>query len=135
MFQAALIILCNAAVGEYSKMINLPEGWRGHLWQERFFSYPLDRKYLYNAARYVETNPVRAGMVKRAEEYPWSSAKAHIRKEKDVLLSEYALAEEIGDWETYLSVCEEEGVIKRYESMHLPADPWVTTNSFPSLKG
>jgi putative transposase len=106
-----------SGVGEahrkYSRMINLREHWKGHLWQERFFSCPLDRKYLYYAVRYVELNPVRAGLVKRAEEYPWSSAKAHIHKIKDILLSDEAFVTEIGDWNSYLSVSNEEEVIKK----------------------
>ncbi len=49
----------------------------GHVWQGRFFSSPLDETYLWAAVRYVERNPVRAGMVERAEAYRWSSAQAH----------------------------------------------------------
>ena len=98
---------------KYSRTINRREGWRGHLWQERFFSCPLDRRYLFNAVRYVEMNPVRAGMVRRAAEYPWSSAKAHIHKKSDRLLSEDVLDDEIGNWESYLSFYEDEEVIKK----------------------
>lgn len=96
---------------EYSRMINLREGWRGHLWQERFFSCPLDRPYLYNAVRYVELNPVRAGLAQNADEYPWSSAHAHMHNIPDMLLSDHTLVEEIGDWESYLSVCDDENSI------------------------
>ena len=49
----------------------------GHLWQGRFFSTPLDNAHLWASVRYVERNPVRAGMVSRAEDYKWSSAAAH----------------------------------------------------------
>ena len=45
----------------YSKHINLKNEWKGHLWQDRFSSYPLDEQYLFAAVRYVERNPVRAG--------------------------------------------------------------------------
>jgi putative transposase len=41
----------------------------GHLWQNRFCSTPLDGEHLWAAVRYVERNPVRSGMVTRAEEY------------------------------------------------------------------
>ena len=44
----------------YSRRINFREGWRGHLWQGRFASYPMDVKYLMMAVRYIELNPVRA---------------------------------------------------------------------------
>ena len=69
-------------------MINFRENWRGYLWQGRFISYPLSERRLYAAMRYVERNPVRAGLVKKSEDYPWSSAKAHVFGKKDILLSD-----------------------------------------------
>ena len=70
----------------YAQRINRERGWKGHLWQGRFFSSPLDNAYLWAAVRYVERNPVRAGMVKRAENYRWSSAAAHCGKGADSLI-------------------------------------------------
>jgi putative transposase len=61
----------------YAQRINRARGWKGHLWQGRFFSSALDDAYTWAAVRYVERNPVRAAMVKRAQDYPWSSAPAH----------------------------------------------------------
>src|SRR5207247_1024218 len=55
------------ALGEahrrYTCDINFREGWRGHLWQGRFSSFPMDDRYLLTTARYIELNPVKAGMV------------------------------------------------------------------------
>jgi putative transposase len=45
-------------------------------------------KYLWAVARYVEQNPVRAGMVEKAEDYPYSSARAHVNGSKDAVLGE-----------------------------------------------
>ena len=94
------------AIGEthrrYTCIINLRKGWRGYLWQGRFSSFLLDSSYLYSAVRYVERNPVRAGIVKRAEDYPWSSAKARVHKISDQLLRDFYLTEEILDWKKYL---------------------------------
>ncbi len=94
------------AIGEthrrYTCMINLREGWRGYLWQGRFGSFLLDSSYLYSAVRYVERNPVRAGIVKKAENYPWSSARARIHKIDDPLLRDFYLTEKIPDWREYL---------------------------------
>jgi len=87
----------------YTRMINFREGWRGYLWQGRFISYPLDEKYLYAAVRYVERNPVRAGLVKRAEDYPWSSARAHVLNKKDILLADNFMLSQIKDWSSYLA--------------------------------
>ncbi len=47
---------------QYSRMINFREGWRGHLWQERFHSFVMDEHYLMATVRYVELNPVRAAL-------------------------------------------------------------------------
>ncbi|PIU46565.1 MAG: transposase, partial [Candidatus Hydrogenedentes bacterium CG07_land_8_20_14_0_80_42_17] len=69
----------------YTRMVNFRENWRGYLWQGRFSSFPLDGKYLYAAIRYVERNPVRAGIVEKAEDYEFSSARAHVYKKKDRL--------------------------------------------------
>jgi putative transposase len=71
----------------YAQRINRARGWKGHLWQGRFFSSPLDDAYLWAAVRYVERNPVRADMVRRAEDYTWSSAAAHCGKRIDGLLN------------------------------------------------
>ena len=53
----------------------------GHLWQNRFYSCPLDRIHLLVALAYVDQNPVRAAMVSRASDYVWSSAQAHVAQQ------------------------------------------------------
>jgi putative transposase len=72
-----------AALGEahrrYTRAINFREGWRGYLFQGRFASYPMDDAHLMAAVRYVELNPVASKMVERAEDWPWSSARSHLR--------------------------------------------------------
>lgn len=88
---------------EYTKLINFRNRWCGHLWEGRFKSCVLSEAHLYAAIRYVERNPVRAGMVKRAEDYKWSSANAHVNKTKDNLLSDSFVTEKIVDWSDYLS--------------------------------
>jgi len=62
----------------YTRMINFREGWRGCLWQGRFASFVMSEKHLLGAARYVERNPVKAGLVERAEDWRWSSAAVHV---------------------------------------------------------
>lgn len=58
-----------AALGEarrrYTRYINSREGWCGHLWQERFHSFIMDEDYLLATVRYVESNPVTAGLCDR----------------------------------------------------------------------
>ena len=94
------------AIGEahrrYSRRINFREGWRGHLWQGRFASFPMDDAYLLAAARYVELNPVRARLCRTPEAYPWSSAGAHLQCRDDQLVRTMPLLERIPDWREFL---------------------------------
>ena len=95
------------AIGEahrrYSRHINFREGWRGHLWQGRFASFPMDEHHLLAAARYVELNPVRAKLVRNAEDYPWSSARAHISGCDDALVKVAPLLDLVGDWKGFIA--------------------------------
>lgn len=102
----SLILAMSSAHWRYTLAINLREDWKGSLWQGRFKSYPMDDKYLVAAVRYIELNPVRAGLVARAEDYPWSSAEAHVKKTPDPLIIDCTLTSEIKDWISFL----EEGV-------------------------
>ena len=63
---------------KYTQYINRMHNRSGHLWQNRFYSCPLGKLHFWRALRYIEQNPLRAGMVKRAWNYKWSSAGAHI---------------------------------------------------------
>ena len=63
--------------GQHARSIHRRLGWDGHLWANRYFSAALDPGHLWVAVRYVERNPVRAGIVDSAERFPWSSARAH----------------------------------------------------------
>ncbi|MCJ7602218.1 MAG: transposase [Desulfobulbaceae bacterium] len=106
------------AIGEahrrYTRYINFQKGWKGHLWQGRFASFPMDEQYLIAAARYIELNPVKAGIVKRPEAYRWSSAKAHLQGEDDILVKVEPLLSLIPDWEGLLS---RELTEKEYETL------------------
>lgn len=63
---------------KYAQIINRLHKRSGHLWQDRFYSCALDDAHLRQAMAYMEMNPVRSKMARRAWEYPWSSAKAHV---------------------------------------------------------
>ena len=73
----------NQAHMRYSQYHNEKTGKRGHLWQGRFYPCPLHEVHLYTAIRYVERNPVRAGLVNQGEDYPWSSALSHVKGIRD----------------------------------------------------
>jgi putative transposase len=66
------------AHSEYALLANRRHGRSGHLWQNRFYSCVLDDRHLWAALRYVERNPVRAGLVREAWEWEWSSARDHV---------------------------------------------------------
>ena len=95
-----------AALGEthrrYARRINEREGWQGHLWQERFHSFPMDGAHLIHCARYIALNPVKAGLAKRAHDWPWSSAKAHRAGRDDELVSVAPLLKRVGDWRRFV---------------------------------
>jgi len=95
------------AIGEahrrYTRYINFLKGWRGYLWQGRFSSCPMDETYLLVAARYIEFNPVRAGLVEKPEDYQWSSTSAHLTGKDDDMVNVSPLLEIVGDWREFLS--------------------------------
>jgi putative transposase len=80
----------------YTRAINLRERWTGYLWQGRFASFPMDETYLRACARYVGLNPVRAGLTRRAMDWPWSSVRAHVEGRADPLLTAGPLAARLG---------------------------------------
>jgi len=87
----------------YTRMKNFAQGVRGYLFQGRFSSSVLDENHLLAAVRYVELNPVRAGMVTCAWEYPWSSAGFHTEtRESDQLVKDRTLSGLITDWKDFL---------------------------------
>jgi putative transposase len=95
-----------AALGEthrrYTRHVNFREGWRGHLWQERFHSFVMDEAHLLACARYVELNPVRAQLATRPQDWPWSSARAHLDGGGDATVAAQPLLERVADWRSFL---------------------------------
>jgi putative transposase len=77
------------------------------------------------AVRYVENNPVRAGIVKKAWEYPWSSAKFHIGEQKvDVLVKDRNLLGLVANWREFLQG-EDSGGEKDLRRATKTGRPWV----------
>ena len=89
-------------VRRYARRINSREGWRGRLWRGRFSSFPMDEAHLLAAARYVELNPVRAGLRESPGDWPWSSAKAHLSGRSDAMVRVKPLLEMVADWRDFL---------------------------------
>jgi putative transposase len=77
--QANLSRLMRHVNGVYTQDHNRRHGLVGHLFQGRFKAILVDRDaYLLALCRYVERNPVAAAMVRAAEDWPWSSYRAHV---------------------------------------------------------
>ena len=109
-----------SAVGEthrrYTSLVNARERWTGHLWQGCFAYYPLEGAYLANAVRYVERNPVRAGLAAAPWDYPWSSAAARLRGDSDPLLTREPLQSMIDDWRAFLILPDAEETLAQLRS-------------------
>lgn len=95
--------LFGVAHHRYARDVNKRHDWQGHLWQERFHSTPMDELHLLAAVRYVELNPVRAGLCRWAEDWPWSSVHAHLGSKSDVLVSTAPMRERVCDWRSFLA--------------------------------
>jgi len=85
----------------YTGHINARHRWTGHLWQARFASVAMDEDHLIAAIRYVSLNPVRARLVARAEDWPWSSVRAHLGLDDGVVTTAPVLAR-VGSFAEFL---------------------------------
>jgi putative transposase len=86
----------------YTAFINARHRWTGHLWQGRYGAVAMDEGHLGAAARYVALNPVRARLVDRAGDWPWSSARAHLAGVDDGLVEVAPLLARLGEFGTFL---------------------------------
>jgi putative transposase len=110
--------------GMYSSKFNKKNGFVGHLWQERPFSCVLSEGHLWKAIRYVETNPVRAGLVTLAEHYPWSSAPAHCNGTVDPLLDpDWSPLEVIPNWSEWLKLSDDDDFASLIRKRTLTGQP------------
>jgi putative transposase len=118
----------------YAQYINALHARSGHLWQGRFCSCAMEDAHAVAALRYVERNPVAAGLVSRAWDYEWSSAAAHVgRKDRTGLLDLDAWRERwpAEDWRKLLQSPDDERSISALE--HSTACGWpLGTDSFLS---
>jgi putative transposase len=98
----------------------------GHVYQGRFKSFPVETsEYLLTVCRYVERNPVRAGLVERAEQWRWSSAGIH----GPVLMHEWPMERpsEWLDWVNEGETNEQLSTVRRSVIKGQPygSEPWV----------
>lgn len=86
----------------YAAHINSRNLWTGHQWQCRYGSVVMDEWHLYNAFAYVVLNPVRAGLVKKAEQWRWSSIHAHLGERDDGITHIDAAERRVGNFRSFL---------------------------------
>jgi putative transposase len=75
----------------------------------------MDEGHLFACVRYVEQNPVKAGRTDRPEDWPWSSARAHLTANDDVLVTAAPMLERVANWKAYLNA---ENELDVYETIH-----------------
>ena len=111
----------------YARSFNRSRHSSGHVWQGRYYSCAMDPAHHYRAVRYVELNPVRAGMVESAYAYEWSSAAFHGGKAIEPPVVKLApLGEEWGnlDWSLYLDQREAEQDRAQIRQSTALGSPW-----------
>lgn len=107
----------------YAERINQRFEWSGHLWQGRFASVAMDHAHLLAAAKYVELNPVRAGLCENADDWRWSSARTHLYGEPDGLVSASPLKDEVGNWRAFLAEGLADAALERLRTHELSSLP------------
>jgi putative transposase len=126
------------AHGHYAQHINRARRSTGHLWEDRFFSCAMDEDYFLQATRYVERNPVRAGIVPHPWDYPWSSAMAHIRDHDETgVLNMRWWREVVGqeDWANFIEQSDVPDAIDSIRSNTHLGTPLGDKNYFEGITG
>jgi len=86
---------------KFTQYINKKYKRTGKLWENRYKLHIVDPNYEWIVARYIEQNPVRAGMVNRAEDYKYSSARAHLNDVENNILTMNILKDSINEYRKY----------------------------------
>ncbi len=86
----------------YTGFINARRRTTGHLWQGRYGSVAMDEAHFVTALRYIALNPVRARLVARAEDWPWSSTRALLAGRDDHVVAVAPALDRVGDFAAFL---------------------------------
>ena len=82
----------------YAKYFRRQRTYCGHVFQDRFKSFPVeDDAYLLDCGRYIERNPLKAGLAKDIREYSWSSYPFYAEGQANALLTPNPLYLDLGD--------------------------------------
>ena len=96
--ETGLALALGAAHRRWANFVNARGRWRGHLFDGRFASVAMDEEHLISAVRYVALNPVRARLAARAQDWPWSSTRAHLAAADDGLVSVRPVLDRVTDF-------------------------------------
>jgi putative transposase len=115
----------------YTAYVNARSRWTGHLWQGRFGAVAMDEDHLANAVRYVSLNPVRARLVERAQDWSWSSVRAHLAGKDGHVVKVAPVLERYGDFAAFIDEAADEAAWRRLrmsESCGRPlgSEAWLT---------
>jgi putative transposase len=123
--------------GRYASYWNAKHSSSGHVWQGRPYSCPLDQARLWEALRYTELNPVRAGLVTEAESWDWSSAATHcgmIAADKHLEMTMWRERWDALNWRNYLKAGESESEIMEIRPCTHTGRPLGTKEFIKSLE-
>ncbi len=95
----------------YAGVIHARRKRTGHFWQGRFGAAVMDEEHLVAALRYVSLNPVRARLVERAQDWRWSSTRAHLSGKDDGITARRPIKERIPDFADFLGAAPEADLV------------------------
>jgi len=105
----------------YVRYINETYRRSGTLWEGRFKSAVVSHDaYLLACSRYIELNPVRAGLASRPETYPWSSVHFHTRGVPNPLLDEDPTYTSLGE-----TAAQRQGAYRNWLAASAPETEWA----------
>jgi putative transposase len=122
----------NHAHGRLASCWNAIHQSSGHVWQGRYYSCLLDEPHLWEALRYTEMNPVRAGLVAELASWVWSSAATHCAAERDaasLALEQWQARWTAESWRAFLKAEEDESALARSVCRPTPDGPSALMNS------
>jgi putative transposase len=123
------------AHSSYTAYFNAKYRFSGHAWEGRPHMCATDEAHMWNAVRYVERNPVRAGLCERAEDYLWSGAAAHCGLRDDLLLDPKFPPEGfIKDWSEWLRIEHSDEDRVQLRSHTFTGSPWCSPEFLVQLE-
>ena len=125
----------NVVHRRYAIYLNQKNGATGHLWEGRYYSCLLDQRHLMMALRYVECNPVRAGLVLKPWDWVWSSAREHIGKGKGYIsLEDMRALIAVPSWKEFICQVEREEDLKELRKQTMSLKAWADLDFKESIE-